>query len=166
MAQIAESMVQGAELMVGLANLLCEDIPDEKFAFKAIEGLAHPAFIMGHIAMYAEDVLDFAGRSDLTRRDAVWEAPFAMGTTCSSDASLYPSKQDILRRFNQRYAVALAEARKIPDEVLLSANDTGKFEDRFSSKGGLLNFALNGHPMMHLGQISAWRRSIGLGSVL
>ncbi len=166
MAQIAESIVQGAELMVGLANMLCEDIPDEKFAFKAIEGLAHPAFIMGHIAMYAEDVLDFAGRSDLAQHDEGWAALFGMGVSCASDAGLYPTKAEILKRLNERYGAALAEARKIPDEVLLSVNDSGKFEDRFSTKAGLLNFALNGHPMMHLGQISAWRRSIGLGSVL
>ncbi|MFG0252879.1 MAG: hypothetical protein ACF8NJ_08415, partial [Phycisphaerales bacterium JB038] len=111
MAEIAESIVQGAELMVGLANLLCEGIPDEKFAFKAIDNLAHPAFIMGHIAMYAEDVLDFAGRSDLAQHDEVWEKPFAMGAECLGDASLYPSKEQIMRRFNERYTVALAEAR-------------------------------------------------------
>ncbi len=166
MAKIAESIVDGGRLMVGLANMLCEQIPDDKFAYQAIPTLAHPAFIMGHLSLYAEDVLDFAGRSDLADHREDWKKLFGMGAVCSGDAGLYPFKQEIIQRFNQRYEIALSEAAKIADEALLAANDTGKFEERFSTRAGLLNFAVNGHPMMHLGQISAWRRVIGLGSVL
>jgi hypothetical protein len=32
--------------------------------------------------------------------------------------------------------------------------------------GAVANFLLSAHHMMHLGQVSAWRRAVGLGSVL
>jgi hypothetical protein len=34
----------------------------------------------------------------------------------------------------------------------------------FPTVGGAVNFLCGGHNMMHLGQISTWRRAAGLGS--
>jgi hypothetical protein len=31
--------------------------------------------------------------------------------------------------------------------------------------GAAVNFMLGGHLQMHLGQVSAWRRAMGLGSI-
>jgi hypothetical protein len=166
MAAIAESIVQPAQIMLWMGQKLCEDIPDDKFAYQAIENLAHPAFIMGHITLYAEHILDFAGKSDLAQHDEQWQKLFGAGVECVNDPEHYPDKSSILKRFSERYAVALEAVARISDDTLLSANDTGRMEDRFTTKAALLDFILNSHPMMHLGQISAWRRVIGLGSVL
>jgi hypothetical protein len=37
--------------------------------------------------------------------------------------------------------------------------------ERFPTVGAATNFLLNDHLMFHAGQVSAWRRAVGLGSV-
>jgi hypothetical protein len=39
-------------------------------------------------------------------------------------------------------------------------------KEMFPHKGGLITFLCIGHMQMHLGQISAWRRIMGLGSAM
>ncbi|MBZ0172257.1 MAG: hypothetical protein K8E66_07760, partial [Phycisphaerales bacterium] len=40
----------------------------------------------------------------------------------------------------------------------------GRIGEVFPTLSQLTNFILLGHSMMHLGQMSTWRRAIGLGS--
>ncbi|MEY4102879.1 MAG: hypothetical protein RL461_81, partial [Planctomycetota bacterium] len=42
----------------------------------------------------------------------------------------------------------------------------GVFKERFPVLGQAVLFLCNNHQMMHLGQISAWRRVMGLGSAM
>jgi hypothetical protein len=40
----------------------------------------------------------------------------------------------------------------------------GRMTELFPTLGSLYNFYVGGHMMMHLGQISTWRRMMGLGA--
>ena len=39
-----------------------------------------------------------------------------------------------------------------------------KYVARFPTKGAALGFYVGGHFMMHMGQLSAWRRAMGMGA--
>jgi hypothetical protein len=42
----------------------------------------------------------------------------------------------------------------------------GRIKEIFPFVGLAINFMLNNHNMMHVGQVSAWRRAMGLPSVM
>jgi len=58
--------------------------------------------------------------------------------------------------------LALEKLREADDEVLQQPTE-GSMAERFPTLGSVLNFYSSGHMMMHLGQMSAWRRMHKLG---
>ena len=65
---------------------------------------------------------------------------------------------------HQKVAELLTE---LDDSVLAGPNPVeGVFKERFPVLGQAVLFLCNNHQMMHLGQISAWRRVMGLGSAM
>jgi len=56
---------------------------------------------------------------------------------------------------------------EVPDEVFAEPNPLeGRIAEFLPTIGIMVNFMANSHHMMHLGQLSAWRRAIGLGPVM
>lgn len=67
--------------------------------------------------------------------------------------------------FFDGYKAALPVLRSLPDEAFQAVNPLGgRMTDLFPTLGSLQAFYCSGHMMMHLGQISAWRRMMGLGA--
>jgi hypothetical protein len=55
----------------------------------------------------------------------------------------------------------------VSDEHLNSPNPReGRMKEMFPTVGGMVNFLVAQHIMMHMGQVSAWRRCFGLGSAM
>ena len=89
------------------------------------------------------------------------------GSECLSDASKYPTKDEILPYFTERYETVAAVIEGMSAEDLAAENPMeGRFRESFPTVGSAVAFMMNNHIMMHAGQVSAWRRSIGLGSVM
>lgn len=51
-------------LTLRYAEDLVKTIPDERFCELPTKDMNHPAFCVGHLAIYANRVLDMVGRSD------------------------------------------------------------------------------------------------------
>ncbi|MCK4873231.1 MAG: DinB family protein [Phycisphaerales bacterium] len=166
MGALAETLTKPAEAMLWYAGMLCEDIPDDKFAVKTIQTLNHPAFIMGHLTVYPEELLNHIGRGDLAIDNADYDKLFGMGVECKNDPSIYPNKTELTARFRDRHNVLIGAIADMTDEQLLAPNPTDFLKESCPTLAAMLLFSLHDHVMMHLGQISAWRRTIGLGSVM
>ena len=61
---------------------------------------------------------------------------------------------------------AVAEVfRNTSDDVFQQKNPlTGRLGELFPTIGSMHNFYVGGHMMIHMGQMSAWRRMEGLGA--
>lgn len=153
----------------GYADILLKDIKAETFARKpdAID-TNHPAFVYGHLALYPERLLDLIGQGSLAQPDQKFMDAFAAGKPCidDSEGTVYPAMDAIVARFRLRHEAVLSPLADAPDEVFARTNPNEKMRDRFPTIGMLCTFLVNGHIMMHLGQISAWRRCMGLPSVM
>ncbi|RMF39461.1 MAG: DinB family protein [Planctomycetota bacterium] len=153
------------------AQRLLADIPPERFARLAVPGGVliqsnHPAFILGHLSLYPAKVLQLLGQdaSDVLP-PAEFERLFSRDATCvdDPDGSIYPPQSAIVERFNTGYARAIEAIRGAPDEQLYAPNPVDTpMRQVCPTLGGLLAFYLTGHVMVHLGQLSAWRRMEGL----
>lgn len=146
------------------AGLLVNQIPDPQMAEQPKPAMNHAAWVIGHLA----NTCDFMG-SMLDLDPACppsWSDLFGGGSTPTNDRARYPDKQtllDALANGHQRVGEAFAQATAA---ALAAPLPNEKMRQRFATVGKLLVFGLTAHEMVHLGQLSAWRRANGLAPVM
>ncbi|HRQ75476.1 MAG TPA: DinB family protein [Phycisphaerales bacterium] len=149
---------------LGYAEALVRDIPADQFAHMPHPQMNHPAFIMGHLSIYPDRLLKMVGRAELVREISGYADLFSAAAKCLDQPGLYPPKDEIVGYYMERYRTIRDVVAQLPDEVFTRENPMeGRLKELFPTIGGAVNFMLNNHNMMHLGQISAWRRAVGLG---
>lgn len=128
-----------------------------------------PVFVLGHLAIYPVRIGGFYGiDSSHLAAPAEWTELFAAGKPCLDDpkGTIYP-KLDVVRSAffkNMRGIIELIS--NVDDALLLKETPDEKMRASFPTLGTATNFLLNNHVMMHGGQVSAWRRCMGLPSAL
>lgn len=154
---------------LGYAELLLKDVNPNDFPRKP-KGIDtnHPAFIYGHLATYPERLLEFMEKGALAQPDPKFVELFAAGKLCLDDpqGTIYPTMDVILARFRTRHETVLPLFAECADEIFDKPNPNERMRDRFPTVGMACNFLVSGHMMIHLGQMSAWRRCMGLPSVM
>ncbi|MCC6661615.1 MAG: DinB family protein [Phycisphaerales bacterium] len=173
MGHTANMIVSGLRMSVRMAEMQLKEVKPEQFARKVSIGgrvidSNHPAFVYGHLSTYpfgAGQAAGFvvppvpAGFADL----------FPAGKECRDDPerTIYPAMDVITKYFFEAHRAAEAGLVALSDEKLAGPNPReGRMKEMFPTLGGLLMFYLTSHPMLHLGQVSAWRRGMGLGPVM
>jgi len=126
----------------------------------------HPAFAFGHLGLYPARVMERLGlpRGE-TSYPAEYEALFKSGVECRDDSEgvIYPPMATITSWFFADYRQALAALSEASDEVLCAPNPAeGRMRELFPTLGAMLMFYVDGHVQNHLGQLSAWRRAMGM----
>lgn len=165
--QTADYIVAALRRTIGFAELLVKDIPPDKFAHKPHPNMNHPAFCMGHLSLYPNRIFTVIGQPKLIVEKPRFAELFQAGCACVEQDGRYPHKDEIVSYYMERYNAALKTIAAVPDEVFQRENPLeGRLKEIFPFVGMAVNFLLNNHNMMHLGQISAWRRAVGLGSVM
>jgi hypothetical protein len=164
---IADSLA----VSLGYGERLLAGVPSERFArFAAPGGVVvasnHPAFIYGHLSLYAPKVLLQIGHPALAS-PGHFEIAFSKDAACRDDADgdLYPAMDEVLAFYREGYRMVTAGLRSTPDAAFDAPNPAeGRMRELFPTIGSVQAFYCGGHMMMHLGQMSAWRRMEGLGT--
>lgn len=175
MQSIASTIVPCGHVTLGYAELLLKDIAPDKFARsvriddKPVNGI-HPAFAFGHLSIYPEKLMGMLGHDpgDAKAPEGFAEV-FSAGQDCKDDpeGTIYPPMQRIVDHFFKGHRTLLAALEETNDELLVRENPMdGDMKNRFPTVGAMLAFTLSAHTMMHLGQVSLWRRCMGLGPVM
>lgn len=167
---LGETIGDALKLSLAYGERLLADVPADKFAqFATIEGRQvesnHGAFIYGHLSLYAPRIFNDLGANPLTVPDG-FETLFSKDAKCvhDPDGSIYPPMEKITSFFFQGYRAALDAFVAASDETLAKPNPLGgPMTEKFPTIGSLHNFYVGGHVMLHMGQMSAWRRMLGLG---
>ena len=167
------SIADSLQLSLGYADRLMAGVDETNFArFASPSGQTiesnHPAFILGHLSLYAPVICQQLGRDDLTKNaPSHFETVFSKDAKCQDDAdgSIYPAMAKVVDFFKTGYANTLTALREADDATFQQSNPSeGRIAELFPSLGSVHGFYVGGHMMMHLGQMSAWRRMQGLGS--
>jgi hypothetical protein len=126
----------------------------------------HPAFIVGHLALYPQRILQQLGQPvGSAAVPAGYEMLFKFGVECQDDieGTIYPPFEELKTRFFEGYRAAIAAVEAAPDEAFDVPNPAeGRLRELFPKLGAAINFYLVGHVQVHLGQLSAWRRAMGM----
>lgn len=158
----------GLELALMYTDALCKAIPTDKFAHMPGKDFNSPAFNIGHLSIYTPRIL---GMTSAAGHDIVnpagWEDLFKAGSPCVDVPGKYPSKDEIMAHYTAGYKACVAALRACPDATLAATNPAeGRMKELFPTLGAAVNFLCVGHTQAHLGQISMWRRVMGLGSAM
>ena len=148
--------------MVGYCRMMLAEIADERMAEQPLPGVNHPAWILGHLAFSADLALwRLGGEKTLP---ASWVAQYGPGSQVSPNRSDYPSKDELLQLVETGFEKARELAQAATAEQL-SAPSTATnpvMKAALPLTGDAIAFLLTAHLAMHLGQLSTWRRMIGL----
>lgn len=174
MGQFAELIVASARRSRSYAERILKGVTAPDFARKArfedkgrlvvIES-NHPAWAFGHLGLYPARVLEMLGLDgSKVAAPAGYEGLFKDGTACQDDPTgkIYPAMESVTAHYFRATGVVLDTVVRLDDKALLAATVEEKYREAFPLVGGRVNFMLNNHVMMHLGQVSAWRRCMGL----
>ena len=170
MGSIGTILSQSAGLTLGYAARLLNGVDGKMFARFARPGGVeinsnHPAWAYGHLSLYPPRVLAHLGDAGALPIPPGFEDLFKNGAECRDDptGTIYPAMSDIREFFFAGYTLATRRIADAPDELLAGPNPAeGRMRELFPTLGAMLNFYLSGHAQMHLGQVSAWRRAMGL----
>jgi hypothetical protein len=172
MPNIGPMIAASARLGLGYADRLLTDVTPDQFARFATPGgqvieSNHPAFIYGHLSLYAPRVVEQLG-GDATglAPSARFERAFSKDAKCvdDPDGSIYPAMDEIVAALKNGYSKAVETLESAGDELFIEANPNEAMRAKFATIGAMHGFYVGGHFMLHMGQMSAWRRAIGLGS--
>ncbi len=165
--RLGEALMAPAKMSLGYADGLCKDIPAAKFGHMPHPKMNHPAFNMGHLSLYPNRLMQMLGLDRHVKEKAGWDLLFKAGVECVENDGRYPSKDEIVEFYMDRYKTVIELLPSVGDDVFTRENPAeGRFKEMLPSVGNVAIFMLTSHPMMHLGQISAWRRAMGMGSVM
>jgi hypothetical protein len=164
---IAHYFVASAKRSISYAEAAVKDIPAGTFAHMPHANMNHPAFCIGHLSLYPNRIFSLIGQPKLVVDKPGYPELFAAGVQCVEQDGRYPAKDEIVAYFLERSHAMLKVVEAVPDDVFARENPLeGRIKEVFPLVGNAVNFMLNNHNMMHLGQISAWRRAMGMGSVM
>ena len=170
MGQIAQILVAPAKICRAFGERLLAGVKPDQFARKAGVGgrvidANHPAWVYGHLATYPTKIAAMAGL-DGSKFSAPpgFEELFKDGTECKDDpaGTVYPSMEAITTAFFRTHDALLEALPSVDDARLTAPTPDEKARLRFPLVGARVLFMCNNHLMMHFGQISTWRRAMGL----
>lgn len=153
-----EDEIRLLNFMQGYGDALLKDIAPQDICRQPIEGMNHPAWILGHLAWVADRHAGYAG--DTPKLES-WAARFSGGTKPTTNPSDYPAKDELIAAWHDANARLIAAASKATDETLNKPTPSDRLRLTFPTLREFLPFSMTSHTSLHIGQLSAWRRAMG-----
>ncbi len=172
MPSIGPMFADSARLSLGYAERMLVGVTADRFArFAQIGGQViesnHPAFIYGHLSLYPCRIVEqLGGDASSIKPTQLYLEKFSHTAKCMDDpdGSSYPAMEEIVERMLTAHRAAEVSLRAADDALFLTENANEAMRGKFATTGSMHGFYMGGHVMMHIGQVSAWRRMMGLGA--
>ncbi len=164
-----EHLINQLQFHYSYALDLIKDVEEEQMTFVPSKGLEnHPTFTIGHlITAYGLCTKALGGAytikeewDDIFRRKGPGDPRYP-----TLDNNLYPNKSELIDELKIQHDMLLKYLREVTNEKLMEAI-TWRFNSFFPKTIDLLYFMCISHYAMHLSQLAAWRRAMGLPSSL
>jgi hypothetical protein len=155
-----DSAIQVNVFLMQYLSRLVGDIADKRMAEQPVAGVNHPAWILGHLAWAADGTLAKLGGQKIL--PAEWTTPFEAGSKPTASGGDYPPKDDLLRAAEHSYRDLRQKFADAGPDVLSRPTTNPRAKVTLPTLKEMVAFLLCGHLGVHLGQLSSWRRMIGL----
>lgn len=160
-----------AKRTLAYAERLIKGIEPHMFARKPTWGLGgreidcnHAAFVLGHLSLYPPRIIAMLGGKPRVGVPAEYQDLFKAGVPCRDDAdgSVYPPMNALCELYFSGMREAIDAVAQAKDADLAKPMPEERMREFLPTVGHGCLFLLNNHPMVHLGQLSTWRRAMGL----
>ena len=171
MSLAASVLTRPTDRLLALSRSLVADIPADRFArFPTVDGapvvMNHPAFVLGHLTLYPGRIVTVCGMDpSIAAAPEGYQELFAPDVECVDDpeGTVYPGKEAMIATYFDLHEKAIEVVKGLRDEDFERELDIERHRKAFGTSGGATSFLLGAHAGFHLGQISGWRRVMGLG---
>lgn len=168
---IGPLIADSGKISLAYAERMVTDIAPDKFSRFAIVGGStvtsnHPAFVYGHLSLYACRIVEqLGGDATSIKPTDLYVEKFSHTATCvdDPDGTIYPPKDELVERVMTSYRAAVETLMNAEDSLFLVPNANEAMRAKFATNGSMQAFYIGGHFMIHMGQVSAWRRMMELG---
>jgi len=151
-------------LMLRYTRKLTSDLTDEQFSQLPVPTMNPPVWIMGHLATVNDFGLQIAGREFQCPK--AWHADFGPNSQpLQYQSGVAPTKAELMTAFERGHADLDAVVSSVPADVLAERQPLDFLRPHVETLGELLSHLMTTHIAIHLGQLSAWRRTMGLPAV-
>lgn len=149
----------------GYLRELFEPIEPDKIAVMPKNGdgvaLNPPAWLVAHVTVSLSHAVSMLGGDPGIPMERY--AKYGMGSAATDNSGDYPNKTELLEHFDkvtQAFVDALTAAS---DEQLAAPTPSEGFRKVIPTVGGAAVFIGVFHTGVHAGQLTAWRRCMGMG---
>jgi hypothetical protein len=148
------------------ADELMRDVDDARMAERPAPGMNHPAWIVGHLAVVARHGSTLLGWPAAGPEG--WSKLFGPGSEAAGERGAYPPKDELMAAYRESRGAFLAAAREADPAAMGRPHgiEIAFLKEAFPTNGVLIAHLLTTHEAVHLGQLSAWRRGMGMEGVL
>lgn len=164
-----ETIIKQYDFNLKYAVALVHDLSDDQMTTIPAKGLDnHPAWIIGHLVSGSADLArDFGAEFEMPDK---WDEIFVRQgpgdpRKPDPDKSKYPSKHLLLKELNDQHNKVKQFLSRL-DNNDLNKKFKWRFDSYMPTLLDLIVFMCINHEAMHLGQLAAWRRAMGLTSGL
>jgi len=146
------------------AARLVADLAPDQFTAQPIPGRAlnHPAWILSHLNVYTP--ICTAMLLNTPFEDPI-DARYGQKSEVSSNPAEYAAGPELLTAFTSLHAAAEHALANSDDPILAAPNPLPRWRAVHPTVGDMLVTLMVKHESAHLGQLSAWRRALGLARV-
>jgi len=120
----------------------------------------HPAWVIGHLTFVCQLLGGAIGLSPWLPDD--WARRFGTGSVPVADAVCYENKENALAILADAQSRFTAAVERLNDTQLDAPFPVESYRDVFPTIRHALTQVLVGHTANHVGQVSVWRRTMGL----
>lgn len=144
------------------SRTLVKDLNDDQMVQQPNGLVNHPAWSIGHLSLSADELGQELGLESVLPTG--WDKKFDGGEIPSANVSDYPSKLALLADLTTQHARNTKELKKTDPSLFSQQHPNENIRKKFPTTGDLIVFLMTSHEMLHLGQLAAWRRAMGLRS--
>lgn len=167
---IGGMIAASTRLGLGYAERLMSGLTDDNYARFAKAGDSviesnHPCFIFGHLSLYPCRVVEqLGGDASSIIPTSAYEKLFDHTASCvdDTDRSIYPSMDEVVGTFQKAHQLAIETLEQASNSAFDAENPNERMKAKFPTIAAMHGFYLGGHMMVHMGQLSAWRRAMGM----
>jgi hypothetical protein len=150
--------------VLGLTHKVVEGIEEEQMRTQPAAGINPPIWILGHLAVVLDMGLATAGLTPIC--PAAWGKAFGPNSRLDSIPHGIATKAQIMQKISEAGELLLAKVPQMTEAELAKLRPGQLFEKELPSVRDLLENLMFTHHMLHVGQLTVWRRLMNLPSVI
>jgi uncharacterized damage-inducible protein DinB len=155
-----EDLLRAAAVNSAYAKKLVADIPDDQMAAQPAPGMNHAAWVLGHLTFVADSMIRVFDQPFSMSKE--WIELFNLASKPTAERARYPSKAELWDAYEKAYARLTAAVEAASSESLAREFPNPKLRTMLPTVGVAMVHILTSHHALHLGQLSAWRRALGM----